>query len=395
MPAALVQAGLIAAKDTRIFFKDRFAVVFAFIFPLMFVLGFTLALGGVSPEDDRLVLAVATLEDEGISLEVIEGLTRSTSAGIRALDYDVAMRQVEDEELAGFLAFPEDFTGKIIAGEPVALEVVVHDGNPESEAALRGLGVSLAGRMANARTVMRAVFELTAAQGRGVPDVDLESLVAADELLGFEVERVGGPPAFNAGNFTVPGYLTMFVFFAAAMSAELIARERQTHTLERLRSNGARRGAVILGKYLGSVYKGGMQLAVLWTVGILGFGIDLGASPTAVIVISALMVLASAGFGVMLASMVRTVGSASSAGVLASLILAPIGGCWWPLFIVPEWMRALAKLTPHGWANTGFNKLMLFGAGFEDVLVEMAALVVFGVAFVIVALWRFQLAEAR
>ena len=395
MPIVLVQAGLIAAKDTKIFFKDRFAVVFAFIFPLMFVLGFTLALGGVGPEDDRLVLTVATLEDEGLSLRIVEGLTQSMSTGIQALEYDEALRRVEDEALSGFLAFPADFTAKVVAGEPVALEVVVHEGNPASEAALHGLGASLAGRMANAQTAIRAVFELTATQGRGVPDVDVESLVAADEMLSFEAERVGDPAAFSAGNFTVPGYLTMFVFFAAAMSAELIAKERQTQTLERLRSNGARRGAIIIGKYLGTVYKGGMQLAVLWIVGILGFGIDLGDSPTAVILISALMVLASAGFGVMLASMVTTVRSAGSAGVLASLILAPIGGCWWPLFIVPEWMRALAKLTPHGWANTGFNKLMLFGAGFEDVLVEMAALALFGVAFVIVALWRFQLAEAR
>jgi len=31
-------------------------------------------------------------------------------------------------------------------------------------------------------------------------------------------------------------------------------------------------------------------------------------------------------------------------------------------------MQFLAKITPHGWANDGFNKLMLFGANAEDVV---------------------------
>ena len=52
----------------------------------------------------------------------------------------------------------------------------------------------------------------------------------------------------------------------------------------------------------------------------------------------------------------------------------PSAGCWWPLFITPQWMQSLAKLTPHGWANGGFNKLMLFGAEFGDVTQEMVAL---------------------
>ncbi len=68
-----------------------------------------------------------------------------------------------------------------------------------------------------------------------------------------------------------------------------------------------------------------------------------------------MMVFTSAAFGVMLAALVRTTAGASSAAVLASLVLAPVGGCWWPLFVTPEWMQTLARLTPHGWANTAFK----------------------------------------
>lgn len=148
---------------------------------------------------------------------------------------------------------------------------------------------------------------------------------------------------------------------------------------------------MIAGKYMAAAYRGLLQIAIMWGAGILLFSINLGASPVAVILVSILMVLTSAGFGVMLAALVRTEKAASSAAVLASLTLAPIGGSWWPLFITPEWMQRLSKLTPHGWANTAFNKLMLFDADFGDVVVEMAALTLFGVAFMVVALWRFKL----
>jgi len=92
----------------------------------------------------------------------------------------------------------------------------------------------------------------------------------------------------------------------------------------------------------------------------------------------------------MLATLVKTQRSAGSIAVLTSLVLAPLGGCWWPLFIMPGWMQSLAKITPHGWATTGFNELMLFGADFGAVVPEMLALVGFTVIFGAIALWRFR-----
>jgi len=92
----------------------------------------------------------------------------------------------------------------------------------------------------------------------------------------------------------------------------------------------------------------------------------------------------------MLATLVRTQRAAIAIGVLTSLVLAPLGGCWWPLFITPKWMQFLARLTPHGWATTGFNKLMVFGADFSAAIPNMLALVGFAVLFGIVAVWRFR-----
>ncbi|MXY12620.1 MAG: hypothetical protein F4Y46_01045 [Chloroflexi bacterium] len=53
-------------------------------------------------------------------------------------------------------------------------------------------------------------------------------------------------------------------------------------------------------------------------------------------------------------------------------------------------MQSLALITPHGWANTAFNRLMLFGGQFESVAGELIALLGFAAVFAAIAAWRFR-----
>ena len=388
------QALLLATKDTRIFFRDRAALAFAFLLPFIFVIGFSLALRDVGPEDEALQFTLATQETAGISVLAIDSIATYPEGPIRAMEHDEAMAAVDSGGLAGFVSFPADFTQRYLAGETAPLEVHVGDVPPADEAAMLGFAQEIASRFSEARATLSAVIALGSPQQAARA---MERLLAdtSAPAIDLRVEQLGEIAPFNTSNFVLPGYLTMFVFFTAAMGAEALARERQTHTLERLMANGVRRESLIVGKFLAGALIGVVQVAVMWTVGALAFNVDLGASPVAVIVLSLLMVLASAAFAVLLASFVTNVRTASAAGVLTSLVLAPIGGSWWPLFITPPFMQSLARLTPHGWANDALNRLMLFGAEFTDVLPSMLALVVFAAVFLSLALWRFRLAPGE
>jgi ABC-type Fe3+/spermidine/putrescine transport system ATPase subunit len=79
--------------------------------------------------------------------------------------------------------------------------------------------------------------------------------------------------------------------------------------------------------------------------------------------------------------------------VFTSLTLAPLGGCWWPLFIMPRWMRNLARFTPHAWANLAFGKLIYYAAPPGAVVVEMLVLLAFGAAFAALAFLRFRVSD--
>lgn len=402
----------IALKELRLFLVDRFALFMFILFPFFFVFLFGVVMADVGAEDDRLELHLVTLEEAGgISHEIISAIETKDVNQLKPgepviiwdRDYASALKAVEDKEMAGFLVFPGDFTDSIFAGESNQLDVVANAEDPYAQAALYGLANAITSQIGSYHVAGSAIMELLLEQGTtidgGVVDIGqvIQQLFAGEDIIGnqgalitYGIDKVGEVKAELPSNYTIPGYLVMFVFFAAALSAERIVRERQNHTLERLLASTVRRETLLAGIFVGTAAKGLLQIAIFWTVGILVFNIDLGLSPVAVVILSLLMVIMSSAFGIMLATLVKTERGAGSIAVLASLILAPLGGSWWPLFITPQWMQFLAKFTPHGWANTGFNKLMLFGAEFNAVVPEMLVLIGFAVLFGLIGIWRFR-----
>jgi ABC-2 type transport system permease protein len=368
---------------------------------------FNLLLANTGTGDTRMELHLATQETNGISQEIIQSLvtpdTSKLAPGDPVIiwdkDYAKAKADVEAKNLSGFLAFPADFTQNLQSGKPTNLEIVAQADATNTRAALNGLAQSIASQLGSEAVEIQAVTALMTQQGAS--QAQMQQAVAQiiqrngtgngpQPLITYQASEVGSIKPVNASSYVVPGYLVMFVFFAAAIASVDIIRERRNHTLERLLASSVRKETILGGIYLGAVFRGLVQIIIFWTMGILVFHVDLGLAPWAVILLSLLTVLMSAAFSVMLATIAKTERSASALAVLCSLLLAPLGGCWWPLFIDPKWMQFLAKFTPHGWANDGFNQLMLFGANPSAVTWQMLALVGFGAAFIIIAVLNFR-----
>lgn len=404
----------IALKDLKIFAKDRASVFFWIVFPFIFIILFSFLLGGVGSEDERMELHLVTREPPGgLSHQIIgamETLDESQLGPgapriIWGRDYDEARRAVEDGEFAGFIAFPADFTRALMAGSGTSLEVFTDAGNANARAALNGMAGAISSQIGTYQVIINSSVALMI-EG-GVIPADTASINAAvQKLMGeifaagaggegasyvtFRTEKVGEMEAENPANYVIPGYLVMFVFFAAAVTAETLVRERQNHTLERLLATSVKRESILGGVFTGTALRGLIQIVIFWVVGILAFDVDLGLSPLAVIILSMLMVVMSSAFAVMLATLARTQRSAGSLATITGLLLAPLGGCWWPFFLYPDWLQTIAKITPHAWATSGFNKLMVFGADLSSVVPNMLALLGFAVVFGTIAAWRFR-----
>jgi ABC-2 type transport system permease protein len=403
----LRHAWFIALNTLRLFITDRLAVGMFILFPFLFIIIFNVLLGNNGATDPKLELHLATQETGGISQQIIQSLVTTDESQLKPgdpiiiwdKDYNQAKADVESGNLAGFLAFPADFTQNLQTGKNTNLEIVVQPEATNTQMALNGLAQGIAAGIGSEMTEINAVVALLTQQGASPSNIQQviaqivqrqSSNISSQSLITYQALSVGEVKPIKTSSYTVPGYLVMWVFFAAAIASTDIIRERRNHTMERMLAVSVRKESILGGIYLGGVFRGLVQIIIFWTVGILVFHIDLGFAPWAVFLISFLMILVSAAFSVMLATLVKTERSASALAVLCSLILAPLGGCWWPLFIDPKWMQFLAKFTPHGWANEGFNKLMLFGATGGDVVWQMLALIGFTAAFLITAIISFR-----
>lgn len=400
----------IALKDFRLFLTDRLALFFFILFPFLFVIVFNFMLQGIGSQDPRLELHLVTQEVAGgLSHQIISAMETKDEGQLKPgepliiwdNDYNEARQAVEDKKLAGFLVFPADFTQGVMMGYGTKLEVVVDPAETYIRAALNGLASAIASQVGSQQLATNAAISLLVEEKLTLGDIsslggEIQKLLTASPaatsppLITSETEKIGEVEAWNPANYVIPGYLVMFTFFAAAQSASIIVRERQNNTLERLLSSSVRREALLAGMFTGTMAKGLIQIAIFWLAGLLIFRIDLGLSPAAVIILSILMVIISAAFSIMLATLAKTERSAGALGTLLSLVLAPLGGCWWPLFITPQWMQFIAKITPHGWANSGFNELMLFGGNFSGAVPNMLALAGFTAVFGTIAIMRFR-----
>jgi ABC-2 type transport system permease protein len=402
----------LTVKDLKVFVSDRGALFFSILFPFLFIVLFNFVMAGVGGEDSRLQINLVTHEPAtGISNQIIAALeTKDVSTLgpgepeiIWLKDYTQAQKDVEDKKLSGFVAFPENFTEAVLMGYGTNLEVVYNPTNTQAIAALDGMAQGIAYEVGTQQVVNNAVTGILVEQELYQPGSvgDLAQKIrdlltgqlgntSAPQAISFTTQEVGEVKAINPANFVIPGYLVMFTFMTASFAAAQITKERQNHTLERLLSTSATRNSVLGGIYTGTSFKGLFQMVIFWGIGLLAFKMDLGIAPVAVFIISILMILMASAFGVMLSTLVKTERAATTIAVLASLTMAPLGGCWWPLFITPQWYQFIAKITPHAWATTAFTKLLIYGADFKAVVPEMLVLLAFGVAFGVIAVLKFR-----
>ena len=77
----------------------------------------------------------------------------------------------------------------------------------------------------------------------------------------------------------------------------------------------------------------------------------------------------------LLCNLDRTMKQAANVGVLVSMTLAALGGCWWPIEVAPAWMQQIQMFTPTGWTMDALHKLISFGMDWQSVLPNVAILI--------------------
>jgi ABC-type multidrug transport system permease subunit len=368
----LRHALFIARHDLRSMLRQRETLLWTFVMPVVFFyfigtvtggFGFAAAGGGVP-------LAVQAPANGGI---VVEQLV----ARLEQQGYAV-VRPATAEELATYdrgLIIPEvtayaTVTDSVLAGNQL-------------QVAFERRGDDLVGQLDEVR-LNRAIYTVVAdlaairAAGGDVTPAAFAAIAAAPRRVTMTVRAAGAPREGPPSGFAqaVPGSMVMFTMLVLFTSgAIMLVVERQQGLLRRLASAPISRSSVVLGKWTARVALGLVQLAFAMVLGSVLFRVDWGQSVPMVFAVLVGWAGLNASLALLLGSVARTIGQTIGIGVLCSLALAALGGCWWPIEITPSWMQTLALALPTGWTMDALHQLVNFGYAPATAAPHLAALV--------------------
>ncbi len=196
-------------------------------------------------------------------------------------------------------------------------------------------------------------------------------------------------PAASGFSQSVPGMATMYVLITVLGGISLMLQERKQWTLQRLAVMPVTRAQILAGKILARFTTGMIQFAILFAVGVV-VGLDFGNDPVALLVIMVVYTLCVTALAFALAPIIRTEGQAGSLITMLSLVLAALGGAWWPLEMVPDFMQKLGHLSPIAWAMDSFNSLLFYGGGLAEILPNMLLLGALTVVLFVIGIRSFR-----
>jgi ABC-2 type transport system permease protein len=75
---------------------------------------------------------------------------------------------------------------------------------------------------------------------------------------------------------------------------------------------------------------------------------------------------------------------------MLGMVMALMGGCWYPLELFPASVQHAVKALPTTWAMQGLLDLVLRARPWTAILPEAGVLLGFAAAFFFVGIWRFR-----
>ncbi len=363
---------------------------------------FTAAIGGqlsdstaTEPADAGAVAALAVVcEDDGALAGTFVDL-------LAEQDLHVITATALPEEGFGIVV-PAGFSEALRAGRATTVTLQIDTGDVQSWAVEEAVRAARA-QMWTAVQIVHAGAEVAERQGALGSEaeraafyrnfwVEVDTLLE-EPLLRAEVESSGAREVTDAEQASA-GQLVTWTQVTLLGASAVLVNERLFGTLQRLAVAPVCGVLVLGGKLLARLFLGLSQMALLILGGALLFDVGWGNSPLAVVAVSVAFAFSMTGLGLLLATIVKTPTQAGSINTGFGMTLAALGGAWWPLEVTPALYQQVALVLPTTWAMRAYTRILVRGAGVQDLLLEIGVLLAFAVFFFVLGVWRYDHSRA-
>lgn len=359
---------LLGHNDLRLFLKSKTAYIWLFAVPLVFIgfMGYAFR-GPGNPANPRPTVRVDNQDTNYLAAVFVQELGTHGMEVLRADDKGDAPQQIR---------IPRDFTQRILEGRQSKVEFLNQANDVSGEGAMVELRL--------VRAVIAVNSHLLSAAGANhgqLSENAVRAAQAAKPLVRLEARFAGRKPSPTGFRFSLPGNMVMYVMMnLLVFGGTTLARQRAGGLVRRLAASPVTRREMVAGKIYGLVLLGAVQMTVFLLAGQFLFGVRLGANLGPILLTLIIYSWVAASLGVLAGSLARAEDKVIGICVLGSLVMAALGGCWWPLEVGPPILKVLAHCVPTGWAMDALHQMISFGGGIGDAARPIAVLAAFGIA---------------
>lgn len=391
----------IAWKDAVIRFASSSELLFFIILPLIF----TFLLAGGTPSggatNNRTRLVVVDLADTAISHQIIAELENSTSTYPDVKPLEEAEEEFEARRTDAMLIIPVGLDLESIQNGSAELEFRQQPNNMDAtiskravQTAIRKVSSSIsAANLALEEARAQGTFESSQAEKAYFDDaLELAQTLQEDApervtvIEGTTPDDVEYDPRANSS----AGQLVTWVFIPLFGISAMFAYERQQGTLRRLLTTPTTKATFLLGTISGQVLMALIQMTLLILFGMFALDLKWGQNLPALFIVMTSAALAAGAIGTTMGTFIKTEGQASGLSIMAGMVMALLGGCWYPLELFPAVVQNIVKILPTTWAMQGLLDLVLRGGGLTDILLESGVLLGFATVFFAIGVARFR-----
>ena len=381
---------VIAWIELKRFGADRGALAFSIALPIaLFALMYGVFGQGVS---FSATANVVDLDGGPVAATLIDRVAAVDGMTVEMLTEAEADRALDRSHILTAVFIPAGFSERLKAGEPASILFRRRGSGGDTgqivSQVVRGAAQDVAAEF-EIREQVRGQLE-----GRGVPEARVAATVgalveqgAAAPAIAVESRAVGEEE--DALDRLLPGVLTMFLMFAATLSAASIIVERQAGTLERLLTTRLSVNQLFVGKFLASVGRAMVQAVILLSLAFAILRVGDAAAFAQVVAFSLLVAAAVSSLGLVVAGLARTRDQATWGSVFLTMTLTVFSGTFVSVGETGV-LAFLSKLTLNKYAIDAIRDILAGGAGLAGQGPEAAILGAIAVVGFVVARVTFR-----
>jgi len=329
----------------------------------------------------------ATTNIEHLRTAVLDGdktmASRELIEAYRASSYFDIVHYVESEQQMAYLVdrgqvrsgliIPPGYGEALNGGEQAQVAFVIDGSDPSV-----------------ANTVLAA--SQSVGQAYSMRIIEQAMGIDPDDMPGVQVRpRVWYNPEMKSANFMIPGIMGLILYFMTCLFTALsIVREREQGTIEQLIVTPIKPLELIVAKVSPYVFVAFFDLLEVLAIGVFWFGVPIRGSLGLLLGLSALFLLTSLGIGIFISSVANTQQEAMLLAFLTMFLSIFLGGFFFPIEAMPGWLQTITYVVPLRYMLVIIRGIILKGVGLQVLYQEVIALVIFGVAIMLLAATRFR-----